>query len=94
LPRDLSFRLIADSVNTYSQASLESLVKLEQTSSDVVNTSAEHLDISLYVYAKAVPPSSTVIASAVFQIPEGEEPAVLVIEWSGGIFLVNLETYA
>jgi len=94
LPRDLSFRLIADSRNTYLKASLESLVRLEQTSSDVVNTSVEHLDLSIYVYAKTVPPSSTVIASAVFQIPEEEKPAVLVIEWSGGIFLVNLEAYA
>jgi len=93
LPRDLSFRLIADSGNTYSQTSLESLVRLEKPSADVVNASVEHLDLSLYVYAKAVPPNSTVTASAVFQIPEEEKPAVLVIEWRGKTYLVNLEVY-
>jgi len=94
LPRDLLLRLITDSGNMYSQASLESLVRLEQPSADVVNASVEHLDLSLYVYAKAVPPNSTITASAVFQISEEEKPAVLIVEWRGKTYLVNLEAYA
>jgi len=94
LPRDLLFRLITDSRNTYSQAGLESLVRLEQPPPGVVNTSVEHLDLSIYVYAKAVPPNSNVTVSAVFQILKEEKPAVLVIEWRDTTYLVNLEVYA